>query len=190
MRACLHSLCHFSLNSSYCESYLKQENITLRVVVPLSEHKTTQCPLKNILPLFVFFKRRHGQYILKTPQSRMSPTEGPCPFQPLSIISLGPPEGPPPVRPAPRRNKTPKKKQPQDIPVQIFAAPPPPATSPSTAPPPPPPPPPPPLPPAFLPQRASPSSEDTPMPLREKEDPPFQAKNTLKQNLGEEETHT
>ncbi|XP_033972153.1 LOW QUALITY PROTEIN: WASP homolog-associated protein with actin, membranes and microtubules [Trematomus bernacchii] len=140
---------------------------------------------KTLSRLRSFRERRHGQYILKTPQSRMSPTEGPCPFQPLSIISLGPPEGPPegppPVRPAPRRNKTPKKKQPQDIPVQIFAAPPPPATSPPTAPPPPPPPP---LPPAFLPQRASPSSEDTPMPLREKEDPPFQAKNTLKQNLG------
>ncbi|KAF3832852.1 hypothetical protein F7725_026517 [Dissostichus mawsoni] len=135
---------------------------------------------KTLSRLRSFRERRHGQYILKTPQSMMSPTEGPFPSQPLSIISLGPPEGPPTIRSAPRRNKTPKKKQPQDIPVQIFAAPPPPATSPPTAPPPPP------LPPAFLPPlvKASPSSEDTPMPLREKEDPPFQAKNTLKQNLG------
>ncbi|KAK5935530.1 hypothetical protein CgunFtcFv8_020885 [Champsocephalus gunnari] len=74
---------------------------------------------KTLSRLRSFRERRHGQYIQKTPQSRMSPTEGPCSSQPLSIICLGPPEGPPPVRPAPRRNKTPKKKQPQDIPITL-----------------------------------------------------------------------
>uniref|UniRef100_A0A8C2X7D4 WASP homolog associated with actin, golgi membranes and microtubules n=1 Tax=Cyclopterus lumpus TaxID=8103 RepID=A0A8C2X7D4_CYCLU len=92
----------------------------------------------------------------------------PCPSQPLSIISLGPPGGPPSIRPTPRRSKTPKKQQPKDIPVQIYSAPPPPTTTCPTAPPPPPPlpppPPPPPLPPAMPPppDQASPSSEDTP----------------------------
>ncbi|XP_044059798.1 WASP homolog-associated protein with actin, membranes and microtubules [Siniperca chuatsi] len=145
---------------------------------------------KTLSRLRSFREKRQGQYILKTPQSRISPSEVPCPSQPLSIISLGPSpnsEGPSSVRPGPRRNKTPKKLQPKDIPVQIYSAPPPPTTTCPTAPPPPPPPPlPPPPPPAITPPpvQASPSSEDTPMPLSEKEDPPFPAKNMLKQNIG------
>lgn len=101
-------------------------------------------PFLSHVPSF-FMKRRQGQYILKTPQYRMCPSEAPClDSQPMSIISLGPSPasgGPSSVRPAPRRSKTPKKQQPKDIPIQIFAAPPPPTTAP-----PPPPPPPPPLP--------------------------------------------
>ncbi|KAK9543019.1 hypothetical protein VZT92_000833 [Zoarces viviparus] len=141
---------------------------------------------KTLSRLRSFRERRPGQFILKTPQSWMSPSEVPCPSQPLSIISLGPPEGPPSVRSAPRRNKTAKKQQPKDIPVQIYSAPPPPTTTCPTAPPPPPPPLPPPLPPGMLapPVQALPSSKDTPMPLSEKEDPPFSAKNMLKQNTG------
>ncbi|XP_034413801.1 WASP homolog-associated protein with actin, membranes and microtubules isoform X2 [Cyclopterus lumpus] len=145
---------------------------------------------KTLSRLRSFRERRQGQFILKTPQSWMSPSEVPCPSQPLSIISLGPPGGPPSIRPTPRRSKTPKKQQPKDIPVQIYSAPPPPTTTCPTAPPPPPPlpppPPPPPLPPAMPPppDQASPSSEDTPRPLSEKQDPPFPAKNMLKQNIG------
>lgn len=149
---------------------------------------------KTLSRLRSFREKRQGQYILKTPQSRMSSSELPCPSQPLSIISLGPSpssDGQPSIRPAPRRKKTPKKQQPQDIPVQIYSAPPPPTTNIPTVPPPPPPPPPPPLPPPLPPPalppppvNASPSSGDTPMPLSEKEDPPFPAKNMLKQNIG------
>ncbi|XP_045888003.1 WASP homolog-associated protein with actin, membranes and microtubules isoform X1 [Micropterus dolomieu] len=141
---------------------------------------------KTLSRLRSFREKQHGQYILKTPQSRISPSEVPCPSQPMSIISLGPSptsEGPSSIRPGPRRNKTPRKKQPEDIPVHIYSAPPPPTITCPTAPPPPPPPP---LPPAIPPLlvQASPSSEDTPMPLSEKEDPPFPAKNMLKQNIG------
>ncbi|KAL6112839.1 whamm [Pungitius sinensis] len=139
---------------------------------------------KTLSRLRSFREKRPGQFILKT-HSRMSPAEVPCPSQPLSIISLGPPEGPPPsVRPAPRRTKTSSKRCPEDIPVQIFSAAPPPTTSCPTAPPPPPPPPP--LPPAMPPPpvQGSPSPKDSPRPLCEKEDPPFPAKNTLTQNIG------
>ncbi|XP_062280457.1 WASP homolog-associated protein with actin, membranes and microtubules [Scomber scombrus] len=149
---------------------------------------------KTLSRLRSFREKRHGQYILKTPQSRMSPSEPPCPSQPLSIISLGKSpssDGAPSIRPAPRCKKTPKKQQPRDIPVQIFAPPPPPTTNAPTVPPPPPPPPPPPLPPPPPPPAlppppvsASRSAEDKPMPLSEKEDPPFPAKNMLKQNIG------
>ncbi|XP_068455577.1 WASP homolog-associated protein with actin, membranes and microtubules [Clinocottus analis] len=140
-----------------------------------------------------FRERRPGQFLLKPPPSRTSLPEGACPSQPLSIISLGPPGGPPSIRPPPGRSKA---KKPRDIPVQIYSAPPPAATTCPTAPPPAPPlpppppamPPPPPAmpppPPAMPPPRVHASSEDTPRPLSEKEDPPFPAKNMLKQNLG------
>ncbi|XP_054588324.2 WASP homolog-associated protein with actin, membranes and microtubules isoform X1 [Nothobranchius furzeri] len=136
---------------------------------------------KTLSRLRSFRERRQGPYILKTPQSRKCPSEVSCVSQPMSIISLSPstsPEEPPSIRPAPRRNKTPKKQQPKDIPVQIYSAPPPPSV------PPPPPPPPPAMPPPSPPVRASPSSEDAPKPLCEKEEPPFPAKNMLKQNIG------
>ncbi|XP_032415735.1 WASP homolog-associated protein with actin, membranes and microtubules [Xiphophorus hellerii] len=146
---------------------------------------------KTLSRLRSFREKRQGQYILKTPQSRKPPSEVSCPSQPLSIISLSPsasPDEPSSIRPAPRRSKTPQKQQPKDIPVQIFSAPPPPTLTCPTAPPPPPPPPPPlpPPPPAMPPPpvRAAPSPQDTPMPLSEKEEPPFPAKNTLKQNIG------
>uniref|UniRef100_A0A3Q2QCW9 WASP homolog associated with actin, golgi membranes and microtubules n=1 Tax=Fundulus heteroclitus TaxID=8078 RepID=A0A3Q2QCW9_FUNHE len=147
---------------------------------------------KTLSRLRSFREKRQGQYILKTPQSRRSPSEVSCPSQPMSIISLSPsasPDEPSSIRPAPRRSKTPKKQQPKEIPVQIFSAPPPPTFTCPTAPPPPPPPPPPPLPPpppAVPPPsvRASSSPKDTPMPLSEKEEPPFPAKNMLKQNIG------
>ncbi|KAM7405902.1 hypothetical protein PAMP_000316 [Pampus punctatissimus] len=151
---------------------------------------------KTLSRLRSFREKRQGQFILKMPQSRMSSSELPCPSQPLSIISIGPApssDEPSSVRPAPRRKKTPKKQQPQDIPVQIYSAPPPPTTNSSTVPPPPPPalppPPPPPPPPALPPPpvNASSSSEDKPKPLSEKEDPPFPAKNMLTQNLGEKD---
>jgi len=154
---------------------------------------TSDDMLSSFLNLF-FFKKRQGQFILKTPRSMLSSSEVLCPSQPLSIISLSPSassEVPTSIRPAPRRSKALKKQQPKDIPVQIFSAPPPPALTCPTAPPPPPPPPlpppPPPLPPAIRPPplQASPSPVDTPMPLSEKEDPPFPAKNMLKQNIGE-----
>ncbi|KAM4593743.1 WASP homolog-associated protein with actin, membranes and microtubules [Odontesthes bonariensis] len=148
---------------------------------------------KTLSRLRSFREKRQGQFILKTPRSWLSSSEVPCPSQPLSIISFSPSassEDPTSNRPAPRRNKALKKQQPKDIPVQIFSAPPPPALTCPTAPPPPPPPPlpppPPPLPPAMPPPpvQASPSPVDTPMPLSEKEDPPFPAKNMLKQNIG------
>ncbi|MED6289842.1 hypothetical protein CHARACLAT_007000 [Characodon lateralis] len=106
----------------------------------------------------------------------------------MSIISLSPsasPEEPSSIHPAPRRNKTPRKQQPKDIPVQIFSAPPPPALTCPTAPPPPPPPPLPPPPPAIPPPpvRASPSPKDTPMPLSDKNES-FPSKNMLTQNIG------
>ncbi|XP_043962019.1 WASP homolog-associated protein with actin, membranes and microtubules [Gambusia affinis] len=146
---------------------------------------------KTLSRLRSFREKRQGQYILKTPQSRKSPSDVSCPSQPLSIISLSPsasPDEPSSIRPSPRRSKTPQKQQPKEIPVQIFSAPPPPTLTCPTAPPPPPPPPPPlpPPPPAMPPPRvrAAPSPQDTPMPLSEKEEPPFPAKNTLKQNIG------
>nr|XP_020461400.1 WASP homolog-associated protein with actin, membranes and microtubules [Monopterus albus] len=144
---------------------------------------------KTLSRLRSFREKRQGQYILKTPQSRMCPAEVPCPSQPLSIISLSPsPSGGPSssVHLAPRHNKTSKKKQSKDISIQIYSAPPPPATNIPTAPPPPPPlpPPPPPPPPAVPPPPVQASSEDTPMALSEKEEPPFPAKNMLKQNIG------
>lgn len=91
---------------------------------------------KTLSRLRSFREKRPGQYILKAPQSRTSSScpEALCLSQPMSIISLSPApasEGPPPsIRPAPRRKKTAKKQQPQDIPVQIYAAPPPPTTPP------------------------------------------------------------
>ncbi|XP_038130750.1 WASP homolog-associated protein with actin, membranes and microtubules [Cyprinodon tularosa] len=149
---------------------------------------------KTLSRLRAFREKRQGQYILKTPHSRRSPSEVSCPSQPLSIISLSPsasPEEPSSIRPAPRSNKTSKKQQSKDIPVQIFSTPRPPTLTCPTAPPPPPPPPPPPLPPpppppaiAPLPVQAAPSPKDMPMALSEKEEPPFPAKNTLKQNIG------
>lgn len=141
--------------------------------------------------LFICSKKRQGQYLLKTPQARVAPSL-PYPSQPLSLISLGPsvpPDGSPSIQPAPRRNKTQRKQQPKDIPVQIFSAPPPSpatATCPPAPPPPPPlppPPPPPPLPPTLPPPPNS--SEDAPMPLSEEKAPPFPARNMLKQNIGE-----
>ncbi|MED6237887.1 hypothetical protein ATANTOWER_028638, partial [Ataeniobius toweri] len=144
---------------------------------------------KTLSRLRSFREKQQGQYILKTPQSRRSPSEVSCPPQPMSIISLSPsasPEEPSSIRPAPRRNKTPRKQQPKDIPVQIFSAPPPPALTCPTAPPPPPPPPPlPPPPPAIPPPpvRASPSPKDTPMPLSDKNES-FPSKNMLTQNIG------
>ncbi|MEQ2228835.1 hypothetical protein ILYODFUR_012738, partial [Ilyodon furcidens] len=146
---------------------------------------------KTLSRLRSFREKQQGQYILKTPQSRRSPSEVSCPPQPMSIISLSPsasPEEPSSIRPAPRRNKPPRKQQPKDIPVQIFSAPPPPALTCPTAPPPPPPPPPPPLPPPPPaipppPVRASPSPKDTPMPLSDKNES-FPSKNMLTQNIG------
>ncbi|KAK5609472.1 hypothetical protein CRENBAI_007982 [Crenichthys baileyi] len=146
---------------------------------------------KTLSRLRSFREKQQGQYILKTPQSRRSPSEVSCPSQPMSIISLSPsasPEEPSSIRPAPRRNKPPRKQQPKDIPVQIFSAPPRPALTCPTAPPPPPPPPPPPLPPpppAIPPPpiRASPSPKDTPMPLSDKNES-FPSKNMLTQNIG------
>ncbi|KAK2920005.1 WASP homolog-associated protein with actin, membranes and microtubules isoform X1 [Channa argus] len=147
---------------------------------------------KTLSRLRSFREKRQGQYILKSPQSRMCPSE--VPSQPLSIVSIGPApssEGPSSVRPAPRRNKTPKKQQPKDIPVQIFSAPPPPTSNILTERPPPPPPPPlpplpppPPLPSAIRRSFVQTSSEDAPMALSEKEEPSFPARNTLKQNIG------
>ncbi|KAK2853811.1 hypothetical protein Q5P01_006472 [Channa striata] len=142
---------------------------------------------KTLSRLRSFREKRQGQYILKTPQSRMCPSE--VPSQPLSIVSIGPcpsSEGPSSVCPAPRRNKTPRKQQPKDIPVQIFSAPPPPTSNiPTALPPAPPPPPPPPLPPPAIPLSSIQTSpEDAPMALSEKEEPSFPAKNTLKQNIG------
>ncbi|XP_041838159.1 WASP homolog-associated protein with actin, membranes and microtubules [Melanotaenia boesemani] len=144
---------------------------------------------KTLSRLRSFREKRQGQYILKTPQSRMSSSEVPCPSQPMSIISLSPSassEEPNSIRPAPRRSKPPKKQQLKDIPVQIYSMPPPPTFTCPTAPPPPPPPPPPLLPFATPPPpvQASPSPGDAPMPLSEYKDPPFPAKNTLKQNIG------
>ncbi|XP_035484666.2 WASP homolog-associated protein with actin, membranes and microtubules isoform X1 [Scophthalmus maximus] len=142
---------------------------------------------KTLSRLRSFRQKRQGQYILKTPHSRTSPTEAPCPSQPLSIISLGPSSELTslPVRPEPRLNKASRKRQPKDIPVQIYSAPLPPTTNIPTAPPPPPPPPPLLPPPLALPRPpAQVSSEDAPMALSEKEEPPFPAKNMLKQNIG------
>lgn len=138
--------------------------------------------------LFHIFQKRQGQYILKTSQSRMSPSEVSFADQPLSIISLGPAppcEGPASVCPAPRRKKTPKKPQPKDIPVQIYCGPPPSAPNVPTAPPPPPPPPPLPPTPATRPPPVKAASEDKPMPLSEIETPLFPAKQMLRQNIGE-----
>ncbi|XP_056134641.1 WASP homolog-associated protein with actin, membranes and microtubules isoform X2 [Lampris incognitus] len=142
------------------------------------------------------FRERQGQYVLKTPQPKISaPMELACsdPSQPLSIISLDPPStcG----FSAPTKRRTPKKQQspkPKDIPVQIYTPPPPPSSSTAnplatTALPPPPPPPPPPLPPLTSPPSpltAPPPSQDTPVPLSEKETAPFPARNTLKDNIG------
>ncbi|KAM6943049.1 WASP homolog-associated protein with actin, membranes and microtubules [Xenentodon cancila] len=147
---------------------------------------------KTLSRLRSFREKRQGHYIL-TPQTRISSSEDACPSQPMSIISLSPSatsEEPSSIRPAPRRNKTPKKRQPKDFPVKIYAVPPA-VTCPSVPPPPPPPPlPPPPPPPPLLPTmppppvQATPSPEDKPMPLSEKKDPPFPAKNMLKQNIG------
>ncbi|CAB1442476.1 unnamed protein product, partial [Pleuronectes platessa] len=109
---------------------------------------------KTLSRLRSFRQKRHGQYILKTPHSRMSPSDlVPCPSQPLSIISLGPSSEFPSlsVGPEPRRSRASKKRQPKDVPVQIYS-------------------------------QASP--EDTPKPLSENEEPPFPARNTLKQNIG------
>uniref|UniRef100_A0A3P9JPC9 WASP homolog associated with actin, golgi membranes and microtubules n=1 Tax=Oryzias latipes TaxID=8090 RepID=A0A3P9JPC9_ORYLA len=145
---------------------------------------------KTLNRLRSFREKRPGQYVLKTPRSMLTPPEASCPLQPMSIISFSScasSEEQPSTHPTPRRNKPTKKQRPEDIPVQIFSGPPPPSplTCPS-APPPPPPPPPPPLPPAIptLHVQTSPSPEDAPKPLSEKEDPPFPAKTTLKQNLG------
>ncbi|XP_068597961.1 WASP homolog-associated protein with actin, membranes and microtubules [Brachionichthys hirsutus] len=131
---------------------------------------------KTLSRLRSFREKRQGQYILKTPHSRMSLSDVSCTSQPLSIISLGPSDGPASIRPAPRRSKVAKKQQPKHIP----------ATSCLTAPLYPPPPPPPPLPTAVSSPRvhSGPHSEDTPMPLREREEPPFPAKSMLKQNIG------
>ncbi|KAG7483018.1 WASP-like-associated protein with actin, membranes and microtubules [Solea senegalensis] len=144
---------------------------------------------KTLSRLRSFRQKRQGQYILKTPHSR---SEVPCPSQPLSIISLGPsvPSVDPSlfVRPQPRHKKATKKRPPEDIPVHIYAAPPPPPPPPHTYIPPAPllpPPPPPPLPPAVPPPPPPPPlQEDTPKALSEKEEPPFPAKNMLKQNTG------
>ncbi|KAM3877408.1 LOW QUALITY PROTEIN: WASP homolog-associated protein with actin, membranes and microtubules [Diretmus argenteus] len=146
---------------------------------------------KTLTRLRSFREKRQGQYILKTSSSELLCSES---SQPLSIISLGPSlsfAGSSP-RPAPTPRKTPQKQQPhkpKDIPVQIYAPPPPPLPNSTANPPsnpPPPPPPPPPLPPALPPPPipAPVPSQDTPMPLSEKEFAPFPAKNTLKQNIG------
>ncbi|XP_030233679.1 WASP homolog-associated protein with actin, membranes and microtubules isoform X2 [Gadus morhua] len=149
---------------------------------------------KTISRLRSFREKRQGQYVLKTPHSKMASPEPVCPdfSQPMSFISLAP-DAPPPL---PRRTlgKNRQPAAPKDIPVQIFAPPappgpppPPPSTGgPPTMPPPPPPLPPPPPPPppplaSFLPPAASP---DTPMDLSDRQALPFPAKNTLRQNLG------
>ncbi|XP_046898542.1 WASP homolog-associated protein with actin, membranes and microtubules [Hypomesus transpacificus] len=147
---------------------------------------------KTLSRLRSFREKRPGQYVVKTPRSKMAARESPSSdsSQPLSIINLGP--APSAGSPSPAPRKPPKKKQsaakPRDIPVTIYT-PQPPAPPPSqTSPPPPPPPPPPPLPPPPPPLPALTPSQsqagDTPKPLSEKEAAPFPAKNTLKQNTG------
>ncbi|XP_077374761.1 WASP homolog-associated protein with actin, membranes and microtubules [Festucalex cinctus] len=130
---------------------------------------------KTLNRLRSFREKRQGQYILKSPQTQKSLTESSFGPQQLSIISLGSLAS---VRPAPRRKTFPAKAQLQDVPVQIYASPSPPAANGSTVPPTSPPPPPPPLPPFST------SCQDKPMPLSDRQEPPFPAKNTLTQNIG------
>ncbi|XP_077419707.1 WASP homolog-associated protein with actin, membranes and microtubules [Vanacampus margaritifer] len=143
---------------------------------------------KTLNRLRSFREKRQGQYILKSVPTQKSLTESSCASQPLSIISLGPLpscDGFPSVRPPPRRKTLSTKAQSQDVPVQIYSSPSPPPANASTAAPSSPPPPPPPLPPPPPPVPPfSTSCQDKPMPLSDRQEAPFLAKNTLTQNIG------